>query len=102
VEWSFDAPAFDFLVLWWRYYPGCSVMSEPVIAPRVTEIIGRGRQAAPISAVQLSADITAAIDAWAGDHQVSRSEAIRRLIELGLKVKSKSPEPKTNVGWTSL
>ena len=29
------------------------------------------------------------LDAWAKKHGVSRSEAIRRLVELGLKVKSK-------------
>jgi metal-responsive CopG/Arc/MetJ family transcriptional regulator len=30
-----------------------------------------------------------AIDAWAEKHKVSRSEAIRRLVELGLKAKGK-------------
>ena len=29
----------------------------------------------------------AALDAWAKKHEVSRSEAIRRLVELGLKAK---------------
>jgi hypothetical protein len=29
----------------------------------------------------------AALDAWADAHEVSRSEAIRRLVELGLKAK---------------
>ena len=29
------------------------------------------------------------LDAWAKKHDVSRSEAIRRLVELGLKVKGK-------------
>jgi hypothetical protein len=28
-----------------------------------------------------------ALDAWAQKHQVSRSEAIRRLVEIGLKAK---------------
>jgi hypothetical protein len=28
-----------------------------------------------------------ALDAWAEKHDVTRSEAIRRLVELGLKVK---------------
>jgi hypothetical protein len=31
----------------------------------------------------------ASLDAWAISHDVSRSEAIRRLVELGLKVKTK-------------
>jgi hypothetical protein len=30
-----------------------------------------------------------ALDAWAQKHDVSRLEAIRRLVELGLKAKSK-------------
>jgi hypothetical protein len=30
-----------------------------------------------------------ALDAWAEKHGVNRSEAIRRLVELGLKAKSK-------------
>jgi hypothetical protein len=30
-----------------------------------------------------------ALDAWAKKHAVSRSEAIRRLVELGLKAKGK-------------
>jgi hypothetical protein len=30
-----------------------------------------------------------ALDGWAVKHKVSRSEAIRRLVELGLKAKSK-------------
>jgi len=39
----------------------------------------------PVSAVKLSADLTADIDAWASVHAIKRSEAIRRLIDLGLK-----------------
>jgi metal-responsive CopG/Arc/MetJ family transcriptional regulator len=31
----------------------------------------------------------ATLDAWAASQEVSRSEAIRRLVELGLKVKGK-------------
>jgi hypothetical protein len=38
-----------------------------------------------VSAVKLSAGLTADIDAWASVHAINRSEAIRRLIELGLK-----------------
>ncbi|WP_407178385.1 hypothetical protein [Bradyrhizobium sp. STM 3562] len=38
------------------------------------------------SAVRLSQRLTAAIDAWAEAHQTVRSEAIRQLVELGLKV----------------
>ena len=59
-------------------------MSEPIIALRLPETIGPGRHRAPISAVQLSAYLTATIDAWAEDHRVSRSEAIRGLVQPGL------------------
>jgi hypothetical protein len=43
------------------------------------------RAADAISAVKLSADLTAHIDAWANANEITRSEAIRRLVELGLK-----------------
>lgn len=47
----------------------------------------RGRPATgrdPVSAVRLPAMVTAAVDKWAEEHGASRSEAIRRLIELAL------------------
>jgi Arc/MetJ-type ribon-helix-helix transcriptional regulator len=39
----------------------------------------------PVSAVKLPAVLTASIDGWARAHGINRSEAIRRLVELGLK-----------------
>ena len=39
----------------------------------------------PISAVRLPAVLTASIDAWASAHYINRSEAIRQLVEIGLK-----------------
>ena len=39
----------------------------------------------PVSAVKLPAVLTASIDAWASVHGINRSEAIRRLVELGLQ-----------------
>ena len=51
----------------------------------------RGRPATgrdPVSAVRLPAVLTAAVDKWAEDREANRSEAIRRLVELGLKVKT--------------
>jgi hypothetical protein len=36
----------------------------------------------------LPAEVTVQVDKWAGDHEANRSEAIRRLVELGLKVKT--------------
>jgi hypothetical protein len=53
------------------------------------EAIGPARFEQPLSAVRLPAGLTAEIDAWANHHEISRSEAIRRLVELGLKAKRK-------------
>jgi hypothetical protein len=53
---------------------------------------GAGRPATgrdPVSAIRLPVELTSRIDAWAAEHEVSRSEAIRSLIEVGLKVKPK-------------
>jgi len=36
---------------------------------------------------RLGPETVAAIDAWAAAHDVSRSEAIRRILDLGLKAK---------------
>ncbi len=38
-----------------------------------------------VSAVKMSEQLTAAVDAWAEAHQMTRSDAIRTLVELGLK-----------------
>jgi len=53
---------------------------------------GRGRPATgrdPVTAIRLSKEMRAAVDAWASaqDDEPGRSEAIRRLVELGLKTK---------------
>jgi metal-responsive CopG/Arc/MetJ family transcriptional regulator len=37
----------------------------------------------------LPVELTAAVDKWAEDNEANRSEAIRRLVELGLKAKVK-------------
>ena len=37
-----------------------------------------------VSAVRMSEDLTAAVDAWAEAHQMVRSDAICRLVEFGL------------------
>jgi hypothetical protein len=46
----------------------------------------------PVTAVRLSPELGSAVDQWAGkqDDKPSRSEAIRRLVELGLTVKTKA------------
>jgi len=43
-----------------------------------------------VSAVKLSQQLTATIDAWAEAHQLTRADAIRRLLELALAA---SPPP---------
>jgi hypothetical protein len=53
---------------------------------------GRGRPATgrdPVTAIRLSAEMRAAVDKWAAgqDDDPGRSEAIRRLVEIGLKAK---------------
>jgi hypothetical protein len=51
---------------------------------------GAGRPATgkdPVRTVRLSDEFMAMVEAWAQAHDVGRSEAIRRLVELGLKVK---------------
>ena len=50
-----------------------------------------GRDA--VSAVQLPQSLTAAIDAWADAHHTSRSDAIRQLVELGLKAAPAAASP---------
>jgi Arc/MetJ-type ribon-helix-helix transcriptional regulator len=56
----------------------------------------RGRPATgrdPVSAVRLPVELTASVDKWAEGHKANRSEAIRRLVEMGLTVKSKARQP---------
>jgi hypothetical protein len=54
----------------------------------------RGRPATgrdPVTAIRLSDELRANVDAWAAtqDDEPGRSEAIRRLVELGLRAKGK-------------
>src|SRR3954453_14944780 len=51
----------------------------------------RGRD--PVSAVRLPAELTASVDKWSEDHETNRSEAIRRLVELGLTIRTKAKQP---------
>jgi Ribbon-helix-helix protein, copG family len=60
----------------------------------------RGRPATgrdPVSAVRLPAVLTAAVDKWAEKQGANRSEAIRRLVELGLTIET-SGRPGSNPG----
>jgi Arc/MetJ-type ribon-helix-helix transcriptional regulator len=85
---------------------GAEVHASPRFAFCVNEIMlksipvnakRRGRPATgqdPVSAVRLPADLTREIDGWARNNEArSRSEAIRRLVELGLTVKTKAKQP---------
>lgn len=52
----------------------------------------RGRPATgtePLYGVRIADDLMKEIMDWAESHDLSRSEAIRRLVEIGLKVKGK-------------
>lgn len=40
----------------------------------------------PVSAVKMPEGLTAAVDAWAETHRLSRSDAICKLVELGLRI----------------
>jgi hypothetical protein len=46
----------------------------------------------PVTAIRLSAEMREAVDKWAAkqDDELGRSEAIRRLVELGLSAKPKA------------
>jgi len=43
--------------------------------------------------MRLSDEFISAVDAWAEAHDIGRSEAVRRLVELGLTVKTKAKQP---------
>jgi hypothetical protein len=60
-------------------------------APRLARLAG-GTGQDPVTAIRLSQELRAAVDVWAAkqDDKPGRSEAIRRLVEIGLtKVKNK-------------
>ena len=65
----------------------------PVSDPRKdhSPAVRIGRDA--ISAVKLSQELTADIDAWAETHRITRSDAIRELLELGLKAQPTDRPP---------
>jgi hypothetical protein len=44
----------------------------------------------PVSAVRLPSDLTEQVDTWGENRELNRSEAIRQLVELGLKAKLKA------------
>jgi Ribbon-helix-helix protein, copG family len=65
-------------------------MKKPISANKKS---GRGRPKKaggvdPVSAVRLPSDLTEQVDVWGERRKLNRSEAIRRLVELGLKVKT--------------
>ena len=46
-----------------------------------------------VSAVKMSEGMTAEVDAWAEAHDMTRSDAIRQLVQLGLNVAASTPPP---------
>jgi hypothetical protein len=40
-----------------------------------------------VSTIELSDEVISRVDDWGSERQVTRSEALRRLVELGLKAK---------------
>jgi len=58
---------------------------------RKNHVVGAGDSA--ISAVRFSQGLTAAIDTWAEAHHLNRADAIRLLVEFGLKV---APAPRSH------
>jgi hypothetical protein len=57
----------------------------------------RGRPATgrdPMVSSRIPAEIVAAVDQWAAKNETTRSDAIKRLVELGLTGKTKSPPTK--------
>ncbi len=63
-------------------------MGKPTIT--VNEKRGRGRPATgvdPAVSARLPEELVLQLDAWAKKHGLSRGQAIRRLVEVGLNVK---------------
>jgi hypothetical protein len=54
---------------------------------------GRPRSGGPTVAIRMAKAIVANADAWARANGTGRSEAIRRLVELGLSVKTTTKQP---------
>ena len=75
-------------LLFWYYI----IMSKSIkVLPKKRGRPATGRD--PVSAIRLSPELRASIDTWARRQSdlPSRSEAIRRLVELGLEAKSTLP-----------
>jgi hypothetical protein len=70
---------------------GLEAKREPVPTGKAKTKVQLGPGKDPARAFRLSDDFMARVDAWAAkqDGVPGRSEAIRRLVELGLKVKGK-------------
>jgi hypothetical protein len=88
--------------LWLGLEPGRKLVPSPRLAFMVLHFMtksnqvvpkkGRGRPATgrdPVTAIRLSKELRETVDKWADKQtdEPGRSEAIRRLVELGLKAK---------------
>jgi hypothetical protein len=58
------------------------------VAPKKRGRRGKGKD--PHMAARMTPALIAAVEAWATLNETSRSDAFRRLVELGLKAKPKS------------
>nr|WP_315707269.1 MULTISPECIES: hypothetical protein [unclassified Bradyrhizobium] len=50
-----------------------------------------------VSAVKLSQQLTAKIDAWAETQEITRADGIRRLLEIGLQASAPAASPRKSV-----
>ena len=78
----------------WRFSPARFSCTRILMAKQLVhkKRIGRppGKKYSETIPARLEPDTLANLDRWAAANDVSRSEAIRRLVELGLKAKGKS------------
>ena len=94
---------------WFGLEPGRKFIASPRLSFMVLHFMaksnkvvpkkGRGRPATgrdPVTAIRLSKELREKVDKWAGkqDDQPGRSEAMRRLVKLGLTVRTPRPVSK--------
>jgi hypothetical protein len=89
----------DYLLLVVRVRAGAEVLASPRLAFTVASIMAKSIKVAskrrgrpptgrdPGIHVRLPKEMLATIDAWSASKAVTRSEAVRRLVEIGLKAK---------------
>ena len=79
-----------------RNFPSACIYGRPKIMKKsikVDQKSKRGRPATgrdPMVSSRIPVEIVAAVDQWAAKNETTRSDAIKRLVEIGLTVKAKS------------